>query len=514
VAGIGQASTGRQQTFTAGVLMANVGERMASGAAWMVLAKFVERGLGVFSTLLLARLLVPADFGLVAVATAVIAVLELLTGFGFDLALIRDQRATRAHFDTAWTLNVLIGLTIGALMLALAIPAAKFFDDVRLTGIVVVLSAVPVLSGLENIGVVAFRKELDFKREFVFLSAKKVMMILTAVPIAWAVGNYWALVAGMVVGRLAATGLSYWMHPFRPRWALSHVGELLGFSKWMFAVNIVNFVKVRYADFVVGRIAGANALGLYSIGAEIASLPTSDLVGPINRALFPGYSMMGDDVAQMRRAYLSVTAVVALVALPAGAAIAGTASILVPLLLGAKWVGAVPVMKIIGIVGMFTALQANSFSIFLAMGSPRTPALLGGLHALLLILLLPLGVQRLGIEGAAWVTLAATLALLPLHYHLLMRLISCGLREIISVIWRPAGAVAVMFLVFRLTVPPEAPVGFVALALANVTALVAGAISYVGTVGALWLFAGRPDGGERTLITRLGLAVWPRAQAR
>jgi O-antigen/teichoic acid export membrane protein len=491
-------------------MMANVGERMASGAAWMVLAKFVERGLGVISTLVLARLLMPADFGLVAAATAIIAVLELLTGFGFDLALIRDQRATRGHYDTAWTLNVLIGLSIGALMLALAAPAAGFFGDERLTGILVALSAIPLLSGLENIGVVAFRKDLDFRREFAFLSAKKVMMILTAVPIAWAVGNYWALVAGMVVGRLAATGLSYWMHPFRPRWALDHIRELLGFSKWMFAINIVNFVKVRYADFVVGRIAGANALGLYSIGAEIASLPTSDLVGPINRAVFPGYSLMGNDMLQMRRAYLSVTAVVALVALPAGAAIAGMGSILVPLLLGTKWVSAVPVMEIIAIVGMFTALQANSFSIFLAMGAPRTPALLSGLHALLLILLLPLGVQRMGIEGAAWVTLAVTLALLPLHYNLLMRLIRCGLREIIAVLWRPAAAVAVMFAAFKLTVPPAAPDGLIALAVANISALVVGALSYLATVCALWLLAGRPEGGEHTILARLGLAAWLR----
>jgi O-antigen/teichoic acid export membrane protein len=492
--------------------MTSVVERMASGAAWMVLARVVERALGVFSTLLLARLLVPADFGLVAVATSIIAVLELLTGFGFDLALIRDQRATRGHFDTAWTLNVLIGLTIGVLMLALAAPAAGFFGDERLTGILAALSVVPLLSGLENIGVVAFRKELDFRREFVFLSAKKVMMILTAVPIAWAVGNYWALVAGIVMGRLAATGLSYWMHPFRPRWALSHISELLGFSKWMFAVNVVNFIKTRYADFVVGRIAGANALGLYSIGAEIASLPTSDLVGPINRAVFPGYSLMSGDVARMRQAYLSVTAVVALVALPAGAAIAGMASIIVPLLLGAKWVAAVPVMEVMAIVGMCTALQANSFSIFLAMGSPRTPAFLGGLQALLLILLLPFGVLRLGIEGAAWVTLGATLTLLPLHYVLLMRLIRCSLRELLSVVWRPVVAVAAMFAAFELTVPSTVPSGFVALATANAVSIAGGALSYLAAVGALWVLAGRPEGGEHTILSRLGLVAWLRAE--
>jgi O-antigen/teichoic acid export membrane protein len=485
---------------------------MARGAAWMVLAKIVERGLGVVSTLILARLLVPADFGLVAAATAIIAVLELLTGFGFDLALIRDQRATRGHYDTAWTLNVAIGAGIGLSMLALAVPAGRFFGDERLVAILLVLALVPLLAGLENIGVVAFRKELDFRREFVFMSGKKVMMFLTAVPIAVAIGNYWALVAGMVVGRLAATGLSYWMHPFRPRLALSHVTDLLGFSKWMFVVNIVNFVKVRYADFVVGRISGPGPLGLYSVGAEIASLPTSDLVGPINRAVFPGYSLMGEDVAQLRAAYLSVTGVVALVALPAGAAIAAMAPILVPLLLGSKWLGTVPVIQIMAFFGMVTALQSNSFSIFLATGRPRVPALLGGANALLLIALLPLGVTALGIVGAAWVTLGATLAVMPAHFYMLMRLLQCRLRDLLGVLWRPLLATAALYAAITFTLPAPAPSSALALLGVNALCALAGGAAYLAAAGLLWLAAGRVDGAERHIIEVLRARL-PRPRA-
>lgn len=491
--------------------MPDVGSRMASGAVWMVLAKIVERGLGVVSTLILARLLVPADFGLVAVATAVIAILELLTGFGFDLALIRDQRATRGHYDTAWTLNVIIGLAIGLAMVALAVPAGRFFNDPRLVAILLVLALVPLLTGLENIGAVAFRKELDFRREFIFMSGKKVMMFLTAVPIAAAIGNYWALVAGVVVGRLAATCLSYLMHAYRPRWALTHVRELLGFSKWMFVVNIVNFVKVRYADFVVGRISGPGPLGLYSVGAEIASLPTSDLVGPINRAVFPGYSLMGDDVARLRAAYLSVTGVVALIALPAGAAIAAMAPILVPLLLGPNWVGSVPVIQIMAFFGMITALQSNSFSIFLAMGRPRVPAMLGGANAVLLIAALPLGVLALGIVGAAWVTLGATLAVMPVHFYMLLRLVQCPLRALLGVLWRPLLATAALYAAIHFTLAASVPATTSGLLLANVLCALAGALAYVGVAGLLWLLARRPSGAERQIIdlvrARLGRAA-------
>ena len=483
--------------------MPGVGSRMASGAAWMVLAKLVERSLGVISTLILARLLVPEDFGLVAVATAIIAILELLTGFGFDLALIRDPQATRSHYDAAWTLNALIGVAIALLMVALAIPAGRFFGDDRIVWILSVLALSPVIGGLENIGVVAFRKELNFRREFVFLCGKKAAMILTAVPLAMVLGNYWALAAGMVIGRFAATALSYWMHPYRPRWSLAHGADLFAFSKWMFVVNIVSFFKLRFADFVIGRITGPVGLGLYNVGSEIANLPTSELVAPINRAVFPGYSLMGGDVAVLRKAYLSVTGVVALFALPAGAGIAAIAPILVPLVLGPKWLDTIPIMEVLAFFGLITALQSNSFSIFLAMGVPRIPAILGGVHAVILVAALLLGVSRMGIVGAAWATLGTALILMPVNFYLLMRLVECRFGELVDILWRPCTATAAMYFVVRATVDPLQPGSPGELALANVISIASGIAVYLAVVAVLWVVAGRPEGSERVVLVRV-----------
>jgi O-antigen/teichoic acid export membrane protein len=479
---------------------------MAAGAAWMVLAKLVERSLGIVSTLILARLLVPADFGLVAVAMAVVAVLELLTGFGFDIALIRDQKATREHYDTAWTLNLLVGMAIALLMLALALPAARFFSDERLTWILVVLALMPLLTGLENIGVVAFRKELDFRREFIFLSGKKLVMFFTAVPLAAMLGNYWALVAGMTVGRLAATALSYWMHPYRPRWSLARVADLLGFSKWMFLMNIVMFFKLRFADFVIGRMAGPGALGLFNVGSEIASLPTSELVAPINRAVFPGYSTMGGDITALRRAYLSVTGVVALVALPAGATIAAMAPILVPLMLGPKWLETIPVIQIVAFFGMTTALLSNSFSIFLALGLPKVPTLLGAAQVLVLFAALPFGVSQAGIVGAAWATLAVGVAVLPVNFHLLMRLVKCPLGELLSWLWRPLLATAALFVALDACVSRLRPTSLVELLVANAAAGAGAVLGYLACAALLWVLAGRPEGAESLLLARVKAA--------
>src|SRR5688572_22387334 len=109
---------------------------LARGTAWMVGFRLLDRSVGLISMLILARVLTPADFGLVAMATALIAFVELFGAFGLELALIQRPDATRAHFDTAWTMNVLIGAMVALLLFALARPLAWFYDEPRLVALV------------------------------------------------------------------------------------------------------------------------------------------------------------------------------------------------------------------------------------------------------------------------------------------------------------------------------------------------------------------------------------------
>src|SRR3954466_13285443 len=102
---------------------------MVSGAAWNVLLRSVDRVIGIVSTVILARLLLPADFGLVALATSLLALLALLTAFGFDLALIQNRQAGRCHFDTVWTFNVIFGLAIALVLAFAASPVARFYNE-------------------------------------------------------------------------------------------------------------------------------------------------------------------------------------------------------------------------------------------------------------------------------------------------------------------------------------------------------------------------------------------------
>ena len=142
--------------------MSSIRSSMARGAVWMVLFKLLERSLGMISMLILARLLVPADFGLMAMATSLVALLELITAFGVDTALVQRRDATPAHFNSAWTLNVCAGGAIATMMLLMSWPASVFYREPRVTAVICALAFAAAVQGFENIGVVTFRKEMRF----------------------------------------------------------------------------------------------------------------------------------------------------------------------------------------------------------------------------------------------------------------------------------------------------------------------------------------------------------------
>jgi len=157
-----------------------------------------RRMIGLVSTLILARLLTPEDFGIVAMAATVASLLEMLTWTGVDLALIREREPTREHYDTAWTIKILQGVLVALLVLASAPIAAMVFDEPRVAGALALLSLRPVLDGLQNIGVVDFRRDLDFGKEFRFGMYQKLMSFSVVVVLAITLRNYWVMIIGMI----------------------------------------------------------------------------------------------------------------------------------------------------------------------------------------------------------------------------------------------------------------------------------------------------------------------------
>ena len=477
-----------------------VRSKMAHGVRWMVLFKLTERSLGFISTLILVRLLSPEDFGITAMAVSFIAMAETVTAFSFDVNLIQNQNATEEHYNTAWTCNVLLGLFITVMMLAAAPAIASFYKRPELFWVVCTLALGPLISGCENIGVVAFRKDMRFKREFAFQLSRKIIGFLFVVPLAYILHSYWALVVGILASKFTGTTISYLVHPFRPRYSLAEVRELLGFSKWMLLLNVLAFLKESMSNFVLGRLLGAAPLGVYNVSNEVASMPTTELSAPINRALVPGFARIAQDPESTRTAYGTAMGMLALVAVPAATGIFAMAPYIVPILLGPKWLAGIPVMEILAFNGGLGLFHSSIGAVLIATGHPDRVTKTTGLFVAVLLAMLALLVPGYGLRGAAYAMLTASILTTPVFLYQSWCGIGIPATVFFAAAARPVVAALAMAALLRCCLPVWTPAMSTPVAIGwMVGGIALGVAAYALGILLLWLAARRPAGAERAL---------------
>lgn len=481
--------------------MSNINSRMTKGIVWMVAARLMDRSIGIVSTLILARLLVPGDFGLVAMATAIGGLLDLLGAFSFDVALIQNAAAERRHYDTVWTINAIVQIVCGVAIIALAGPAAVFYSEPRLAGVMYVLAFSYLLGAFGNVGVVAFRKDLDFKKEFNFIFARRIVTFAATISCAFILRSYWALLIGITLGRVVGLIMSYTMNSYRPRFSLSAAGELFHFSKWMLINNGLSFLLRDGCTFVIGRVYGATSLGIYSVSYEISNLPSTELVAPINRVTLPGFAKIGDRSA-IGVAYIRLLGIISLVILPVGLGIAAVAEPLVLTALGKNWMEAVALIAVLGINGAIAATQTNNTAVWLALGLPRRVTLLHTCTALVLFPALFVFVKYYGVLGVGYAYILSQLVNVPLGMSMTKQLLGFHWAAVAKVVWRPiVGAVAMYFAVVRFDLGVA---HYVPLARLLADAAV-GAGIYAAIVLVLWWVSARPAGAETYCLERAKL---------
>lgn len=479
---------------------------MVRGATWNVLFRIADRGIGLLSTVVLARLLVPADFGLIALATALFGLLTLLGDFGFDIALIQNPRTERRHFDTVWTFNVGVGLATGLALLVLAYPLAHFYDEPRLVPIVYGLAIARAVSCFENIGIVALRKDMEFDTEFRFSLYKRLATtFLATIPLAFLWRDYRALVGGTIAGSCFGLALSYLVHPYRPRLSLDAMRELLGYSKWLQLANIVGFASARTADFIIARIAGAAALGFFTIAQEIARLPSTELAAPIHRGVFPGYAKVAGDRMLLKSTYLRVVSVLVLIVFPAGIGLSLVAEPVVAIFFGEKWSDMAPLIRILAVNGVLSISLSTTAYVFLAQGTPRHTTTLVVIQAGVCIALMLWLVPRWGVRGAAVAMLVSTIAIAPLNFRLMSSAVGLTARDLWAFAWRPATATVVMVgaVVLVMQYAWSTMHTLQASTLNLVVAVATAAVVYCGAVFLLWRIAAPSVSAEAFVLTRL-----------
>lgn len=480
---------------------------------WSLVTRWSDRILGIVSISILARLLTPQDFGLVALATLTQGAIEVLFAFGFDWALVQHRAPTQAHYDAAWSIRLLCAVG-SALLLSLAAPLVAWtFNEPRVIAVMLTLSVVILIRSLENPYMAALRRQMDFHKEMVVRTTGKVAGLIAAALIAFTFNTYWALPIGMLVSATAETASSYAVHRGRPAWGLAKSRDLLRFSVWVLLSGIVLYIRERLGAAVVGRTLGNAPLAFFSLAQELSNLASSELSAPLNRVLFSTYSRAANDPDQIKDAFLLAAYSLWLIGFPATAGVALIAPELVLVLLGSQWIDAVPVLQLLCVANAVTLLVSSSGMVFLSANRGTTNLAIMSTSAAALLIALWLFVPTHGLQGAALAQVVSALAAVPITFLLLARVLPLAPRDLLRGLWRPSIGCAVMAATVVLARLVAEPADSELLTL--IFCILMGAASYTVTVLALWVAAGRPAGSELALLTAVGARLgWSSLEAK
>ncbi|UVI39100.1 lipopolysaccharide biosynthesis protein [Qipengyuania spongiae] len=486
--------------------MKSTSNLLMRGAFWIGATRVAVNLMGLASTIILARLLVPEDFGLVAIATALAAVIQAVTELSLSQALVQHADPEEDHFHTAWTMNVLRAAILGVLIAALGWPAAYFYAEPRLIEIMIGFGIANVIGGFINPRLALFERRLEFK-QWVFLSGgEKLAGFVVSAGIAFVFRSYWALVVGVLASQLTRVIVSYALISYRPRPRLSHYRDLLNFSIWLTFGQAVQAINWRANPLLLAAFLPTPVVGSYNVASRVSSLAVNEVLEPVNALLFPAFSRLQSERERLRAAYIRTQGLLALLSFPVGCGLAAVAAPTVLLVLGEQWRSAIPIVQFLAIAAV---IQRQVQLSPLAMATANTKQMFGrDVRALIIRLPLVLGGlafgPSLGVGSLFGALIGHTLSSLLnalLNMQLVAKIIDLGLMQQMKQIWRPAVAGTLMALcvagaLARLPEQSEL-VGQIAMLIG---AVAAGGVLYVGIVALLWLIAGRPAGAETEAV--------------
>jgi O-antigen/teichoic acid export membrane protein len=430
----------------------SLGQRAFRAGTWSLIAYGGANVLSLMRSVILARLLMPADFGLLALADVAIGLLTIMTYMGLTQYAIYKTDAGDDLLNTVWTLSVLRGLLLAGVTFLIAGPVGSFYRAPELSLVLRVMAVTFVVTGFGNPGLILLNKELEFRKLGIFGLSVSFFGTLATVALAWTLRSVWALVAGtLITAALEAAG-SYWLHPYRPRWLWRPqlVRSALGYGKYITGSGVLSYLLTQGDNAVVGRMLGTTALGYYNFAYRLANLPTTSITHVIGQVAFPAYAKLQNDRPALISAYLRVLKLTAVLTVPALLGIMALGADLVLVLYGPKWAPMTVPLMIMCIAGLERSITAPVAPLFNAMGRPRTVFfLLVAKVVLLAAAIFPL-TARHGIVGTSIAGALVSVLLMSYTFPLVARLLGFRVWEIVKAIAGPASAGGVMALVLVL----------------------------------------------------------------
>jgi PST family polysaccharide transporter len=485
-----------------------IGRRVARGGVMLVGARLLTRMIDLASLLVLARVLRPTDFGLVAIAMSLLLIVETALEMPINQALVRLPEIAREDYDTAFTLGLLRSVLMGGLLIAAAWPFAHFYHNPRLAGLLCVLSLSSVSRGLFSPCLAGFQKSMSFWRDLVMEVGGKSVGFSVSIGIALLTGSYWAIAAGTVATPVATLVISYVLAPYRPCLSLSRLAVFKGFVGWSSAGQMISAINWQFERLLLGKIQTTRNLGLFTTANDIASMPILALFGPILRPLLAAFSMLLADRPRLARSYQTASTAMVTLGLPVLVGECLLAEPAVRLILGEKWLSAAPFLRWLSLSTIPALLAMPAGPLFMSLDETKLWMRRNALEFCIKFPAALIGVLTFGFFGIIFARFVSELVAGVFCMVMVKRRLALSISSQLFAYWRSAVSTLAMVgpvLQCRAIIPDLG--GSSGAALTFFASAAVGATIYVAVLAALWRLSGCPAGIERMTMDTISRIV-------
>ncbi len=470
---------------------------LVRGIAWTGAAKYGTQIIRWASTLAVVRMLVPEDYGILAMASLFLGLVTMLTEFGVGSAVVTLRDLDDDDVSQLNGASILFGVVACLFTCVMAKPLALFYRSPELFPVMLALSAGFVVRSFRTIPTALLERELRFKLFAAFEAIEAVVLAVAMVLFALAGLGYWTLVLGQLVSGVLGTVLLLSQRRHQLAWPrLKRIRRALVFSGHLVGSRLTWYWYSNADRLVCGRFLGEAPLGTYGVGQELASVPVEKITALVGRVTPAFFAAVQDDNAALRRYLLGVTEGIAVLTIPACWGLAIVADTFVPVILGPKWMEAILPMRLLAIYAAWRSIEALFHQVLVAKKDARFGMWTGVVCALVLPVAFLFGLDLGGTTGiaAAWMAVHP-LVLLPLYRRVLRR-IELPPWRFLGALW-PSVCSALVMVAVVLLVRTALPVHSLGVRLAAEVA--AGAVAYALTL--LVCFRSRVRRFKETLRT-------------